>query len=141
MRNKVICILTLTILASVFLHSCQSESELNYARYFVNGKGVYEKHCQNCHAADGAGLGMLIPPLTDTLFLKENKNQLSCIIKYGLNGKISVNGKIYDGRMPAERHLSDIEIGAVITYITNSFGNKQGLHDVNDVARDLGACK
>lgn len=141
MRNKVIAILILTLIAAFLFNGCQTEEELNYARYFVNGKGVYEKHCQNCHAADGAGLGMLIPPLTDTVFLKQNKNKLTCIIKYGLKGKISINGKTYDSPMPGEQHLSDIEIGAVITYITNSFGNKQGLYDVNDVGKDLEECR
>lgn len=140
MLTRITCIICSTLLL-IFITSCQSESEIYYARYFVNGKGIYEKHCQNCHAAGGAGLGMLIPPLTDTTFLKQNKNRLSCIIKYGQSGKISVNSKIYDGTMPGEDHLSDIEIAAVITYITNSFGNKQVVYDVNDVSKDLKECK
>lgn len=141
MRNRIISIVCCCFIAAVCISSCQSESEINYARYFVNGKGIYEKHCQNCHAANGSGLEMLIPPLTDTVYLKENKSRLSCIIKYGQSGKITVNGKIYEGRMPGENHLADIEIAAVITYITNSFGNKQGLYDVNDVSNDLQECK
>ena len=141
MRNRIISIICYCFIAAICISSCQSESELNYARYFVNGKGIYEKHCLNCHAANGEGLGMLIPPLTDTLFLKRNKSELSCIIKYGQSGKISINGKIYEGKMPGENHLANIEIAAVITYITNSFGNKQGLYDANDVSKDLQECR
>lgn len=141
MQNKVICIFCCCIIVFSLINSCQSDQDLNYARYFVNGKGIYEKHCQNCHAADGTGLKMLIPPLTDTLFLRKNKKQLSCMIKYGFSGKTVINGKLYEGIMPGEEHLSDIEIAGVITYITNSFRNKQGLYDLNAVSADLKDCK
>lgn len=125
----------------VFLASCQSESELNYIRYYTAGKQLYEANCQNCHNQDGSGLAMLYPPLTDSVFLKKNKDQLACIIKNGLNGKIEVAGKIYEGEMPGQKQLSDIEVAEIITYITNSFGNKQGLYDAQAVNADLKACK
>ena len=140
MRSRIIALSFTGLLIGILISSCRSESEIYYARYFVSGKGVYEKHCQNCHAADGSGLRMLIPPLTDTTYLKENKSRLSCIIKNGMTGPVTINGKIYDGSMPGEHHLSNIEIAAVITFITNSFGNKQGLYDVNDVEEDLKTC-
>jgi mono/diheme cytochrome c family protein len=141
MRNKIVLIFAVIITGMVIINSCQSEEELNYARYFVNGKRVYETHCQNCHAQNGAGLGLLIPPLTDSLFLKRNKKDLSCIIRYGLSGRITINQRVYDGTMPGEDHLSDMEIASVITFITNSFGNKQGLYDINNVAADSKDCK
>jgi len=84
---------------------------------------------------------MLYPPLTDSIYLKKNKNQLACIIKNGLKGKIEINGQVYEGEMPAQAKLSDIEIAQIITYITNSFGNQQGLHDAEAVNQDLKYCK
>jgi mono/diheme cytochrome c family protein len=122
------------------LYSCQSENELNYARYYSTGKQVYEQHCQNCHGIDGKGLAKLYPPLTDSVFLKEQKSKLACIIKYGMEDTISINGIEFTNKMPAESHLPDIDIAAVITYITNSFGNQQGFYDVDNAAKDLKAC-
>lgn len=140
MRNKLIIALFFGICLMSALYSCQTEEEITYARYYVNGKGVYENHCQSCHGKDGNGLKDLYPPLTDTTLLKENKDKIACWIKFGLNGKMVVNGKEYEGEMPAETHLSDIEIAALVTYITNSFGNKQGLYEANDATADLKDC-
>ena len=141
MRNSLIYLSFLATTAFFVLNSCQSEEELNYTRYFVNGKVLYEEHCQNCHAGDGKGLGQLVPPLTDTLFLKANRTKLACYIKYGLRDTIAVGGKIYNEKMPADSHLADIEIAQIVTYITNSFGNKQNLYDVNDAGKDIEACQ
>lgn len=141
MRNKLIlCGLLLCCVTSVF-YSCQSEAELTYARYYVNGKGVYENHCQSCHGKNGEGLKALYPPLTDTTFLKVNKDRIACMIKYGVKGKMVVGGVEFDAEMPAETHLTDIDIAALITYITNSFGNQQGLYDANQATRDLRECR
>lgn len=141
MRNKLVFILFMSISVICILEACQSEQELNYARYYMNGKEIYEGHCQNCHGDRGQGLAQLYPPLTDTSYLKTNKSKLACIIKNGLNGPISVNGTEFNGQMPAESHLANIDIAAVITYITNSFGNKQGLYDVANAEADLKACQ
>ncbi|HEY1006825.1 MAG TPA: cytochrome c [Sphingobacteriaceae bacterium] len=141
MRSKLIFAgLVLSCLCSA-LYSCQSEDEITYARYYVNGKGVYENHCQSCHGKNGEGLKALYPPLTDTTFMRVNKDRIACMIKYGISGKMVVGGREYDAEMPAETHLTDIDIAALITYITNSFGNKQGLYDAGMATRDLRDCR
>jgi mono/diheme cytochrome c family protein len=140
MRNKLISGFLFVIVVLIVIQACQSEEQLNYARYYVNGKNLYEQHCQNCHSSDGQGLGELYPALTDTVFLKSNKNRLACFIKYGLKDSIVINGKIYEGQMPSEPDLAEIEIAALVTYVTNSFGNKQGFYDVNNANKDLKSC-
>lgn len=140
MKNSIIASLSLLVFVSIFLFSCQNEDYLIYQRYYVQGKVIYEQHCQNCHGKTGTGLANLIPPLTDTVYLKKNRDLLSCMIKSGLKGPIIVNNKLYDAEMPAEPHLTNIEIAEVITYITNSFGNKQGLHNLDQVKKELEAC-
>jgi mono/diheme cytochrome c family protein len=46
-------------------------------------------------------------------------------VKNGLTGQTTVNGKSYNGSMPAwKSKLSDAEIADVITYIRSSWGNK-----------------
>lgn len=140
MKNTVIASLSFSVFVSVFLFSCQNEEYLIYQRYYAQGKVVYEQRCQNCHGKSGEGLGNLMPPLTDSSYLKKNEAKLSCIIKNGLKGPILVSNKLYDTAMPAEPHLSNIEIAEVITYITNSFGNKQGLRELQQVEADLAKC-
>lgn len=141
MKKRLICILYAASLMAIILNACQSEEELTYGRYYVNGKGVYETHCENCHGKEGQGLAELIPALTDTTYLKQNRNRLACFIRYGLTDKIIVNKTTYQGKMPADAHLMDIDVAQVITYITNSFGNRQGIYDVDEVAKDLKDCK
>ncbi|MGX5690749.1 c-type cytochrome [Arcticibacter tournemirensis] len=140
-RNRIICILLLTISSWAVIGSCQSETDLNYARYYTNGKQLYDTYCQNCHGADGNGLQQLIPPLSDTLFLRKNRDRLACIIKNGMDEKIMVNGKEYNALMPPNPQLPDIDIAAIITYITNSFGNKQGLYDQTEATQALKKCE
>lgn len=141
MSNRLLVASFFAFVVIGLLYSCQSEEEITYARYYVNGKGVYENHCQSCHGKDGNGLKDLYPPLTDTTFLKVNKDKIACWIKFGIKGKMIVGGKEYEGEMPAETHLSDIEIAALITYITNSFGNKQGLYEADDATNDIRNCE
>lgn len=141
MRNRIIYTLLFLLSISAVFHSCQNEEGINYKRYYVNGKGIYEKNCQSCHGADGKGLGTLYPPLNDSLYLRQNKNKLACIIKNGQNEPIQINNVLFDGNMPANPNLADIDIAQVIVYITNSFGNKQGFYSDQQVLNDLNNCK
>lgn len=129
------------VLFLVWFNACQSEGQLTYARYYTVGKELYDIHCQNCHNSDGKGLQDLIPPLNDTSFLRKNREKLACIIKMGLTEPVTVKGKTFDSQMPANSQLTDIEIAEIVTYVTNSFGNNQGLYDVNETSRDLNNCK
>lgn len=122
-------------------HACQSAGEIEMAKYMSNGKDLYQARCQNCHGKDGEGLGELAPPLTDRAFLKANKQKLACYIKNGVNEPMQVNGKIYQEKMPAFKDLHDIDIAQVIVYITNTFGNKQGMYTYEQVANDLKNCR
>lgn len=98
-------------------------------------------YCQNCHNTDGSGLGNLYPTLTDTVYLKTNKNRLACIIKYGADEKMIIHNKPFEGIMPANRRLADIEVAQLVVYITNSFTNKQGMYTVEEAAADLKDCR
>lgn len=139
MRNYFLCGAFLLLLCSM-IYSCQSAQEIEYAKYMSNGKDIYVARCQNCHGEKGEGLGELAPPLTDTVFLKANKANLACIIKNGSNTEMIINGKKYDGKMPGF-NLAAIDIAQVTVYISNSFGNKQGMYTYEEVSRDLNSCK
>jgi len=139
MKLKVIgsiCVLLLVLI----VFSCQSDDSIEFKRYYSDGSIVYQNHCQNCHGEKGEGLSSLIPPFTDTAYLKTNLASLSCKINYGFTGKLVVSGKDFDGNMPASG-LTPIEIAQALTYVTNSFGNKLGVITVDEVNNDLNKCE
>ena len=68
--------------------SCQSNP-------YVHGEILYENFCANCHMEDGTGLIGNIPPLAGADFLKKYASDLPCIIRYGIQDTIIVNGKEY----------------------------------------------
>lgn len=130
-----------TPLFFMLLIACQDEKAVEFQRYYSLGKNLYAKHCQNCHGEKGEGLGGLYPPLSDTTFLRKNRDSLTCWITNGLQKKIVVNGKTYEGKMPADTDTSPIEIAQIITYVTNSFGNRQGITDNDEVNGQIAKCR
>ncbi|MFD0941140.1 c-type cytochrome [Pedobacter boryungensis] len=139
--RKTLLFVVFFITVCCMIYSCQNAGEIEQAKYMTGGKDLYTANCQNCHGANGEGLGELAPPLTDTTFLKENKVKLACIIKNGSSEGVVINGKSYQGKMPAFSKLHDIDVAQLVVYITNSFSNKQGMYTYEQVAKDLENCK
>jgi len=127
-------------LFALLIISCENEESIEFKRYYSSGALVYQTHCQNCHGVNGEGLSALIPPLSDSLYLKNNKTTLPCFIKSGLKGVITISGKTFDDTMPAN-DLSPVEIAQVLTYVGNSFGNKLNIVNEQMVQDDLVKCK
>jgi len=140
MKVKLILLLCFVVVFCI-ITSCQNEGEMTYNRYYSVGSTIYNSKCQNCHGANAEGLNSLIPPFTDSVYLRKNLSRLPCFVRNGLKDTIVVAGKKFSGIMPAQISLSPIEIAEVLTYITNSFGNKMGLVDAAMVERDLQGCK
>lgn len=117
-----------------------SRQKTRMQQYYRLGKTLYMTHCSNCHQPDGKGLGQLYPPLAKSDYLMKDPVKTVCIIKNGLEGEIIVNGKTYNQPMPAHDNLTNIEIAEIITYISNSWGNQSGLHDVNTIEKASAEC-
>jgi mono/diheme cytochrome c family protein len=141
MRKVFIAFCFALIILGILFTACVNEQTVKYTRYFTDGAQLYKTHCQNCHSANGEGLAQLIPPLTDTLFLRKNRAQLACIITYGLANSIKINQQTYNFKMPANPNLAPIDLAKLITYLTNSFGNQQGIYDVTEVENHLQKCR
>ncbi len=91
----------------------------------ARGALVYEDFCMNCHMPNGEGVPSSFPPLADSDYLMQKREESIKAVKYGLSGKITVNGKIYNSAM-APLGLSDDEVADVMNYILNSWGNDDG---------------
>jgi len=76
---------------------------------------------------DGAGMAGVFPPLAKSDFLMADSNRAINIVLNGLTGPVKVNGVDFNGVMPPFTNLPDHEIAAVLTYVRNSFGNKDGV--------------
>lgn len=89
-----------------------------------DGAKVYQTNCSSCHQANGQGVPGTFPPLAGNAAVTGDATKVIHIVKYGLSGKIEVNGTTYNGMMPAwGQQLSNGDIASVITYIRSSWGN------------------
>ena len=114
--------------------------QAKFEKYLIQGKSIYNSSCVNCHQQNGAGLKKLIPPLANSDYLKNNQENIVCLIRYGAKVPISVNEVTYEPTMPAHPQLTDLEIAEVITYINNSWGNELGFIEARQVTRWLKQC-
>lgn len=138
--RKTIVYGTFFLLICGIMYSCQTAENVQRDAYYVNGRDLYIRHCQNCHGAKGEGLAALTPPLTDSTFMTTNKKQLACIIKNGISSPVTVHGKVYHEKMEGF-NLANIDLAQLIVYITNGFGHQQGMYTSEQVAEDLKDCK
>ncbi len=86
------------------------------------GGRVYQQNCAACHQSNGEGISGVFPPLAGSDFLNEDKDRAASAIINGLSGKITVNGKDYDGVMPSMR-LTDAEVANVLSYVYSMWDN------------------
>lgn len=88
------------------------------------GKAVYS-NCAACHQPTGLGVAGVYPPLAKSEWVTGSEKRLVAVLLKGLQGAVTVEGKTYNGAMPAwEKTLSEKKIAAVASYIRASFGNQ-----------------
>jgi mono/diheme cytochrome c family protein len=91
----------------------------------ARGRGLYQAHCQGCHAADGrpTGVNADYPSLAgDTLVMSNDPTTVLRIILTG--GKAPATpGKPEIRPMPAFDKLDDGQIADMASYIRNDWGN------------------
>ena len=90
--------------------------------------------CITCHMDAGQGVPPAFPPLAGSKDMMGDCKQHAGYVVKGLTGEITVAGTKYNGVMPAQPNLSDLEIASVITFERNSFGNDYGICLPADVA-------
>jgi cytochrome c551 len=131
------------LLFTIFL-SCTSNDHKQATKleqYYVQGKVLYELNCSNCHQKNGAGLGLLYPPLNKSDFMDSHFEEVVCLIKNGWEGELLVNGKLYNKPMKGITNLTELEIAEIATYIYNTWDHKRGIVEVKEVSSALLDCR
>lgn len=114
--------------------SCSNQ---NYNR----GKKLYETHCESCHQTDGNGLAKLYPTLNNADYWKENKLKIPCIIRYGIEDTIQVNGVSYSTQMNGIPELTEYEISNIINYIDYTWYENGRKLKIEEIKTALKNCK
>ncbi len=127
--------LAVLLLLTLYFSACEED--------YSDGKRIYERQCASCHGSQGQGLNDLIPPLagSDWLIKPELRAQIPCAIRKGMQGKILVNGKEYEGVMQAYPKMSDIDINNVMNYMGISWGNQVPAFQIQDTRAALKKCE
>ena len=108
---------------------------------YQQGKILYTNFCENCHMVDGTGLVGVIPPLAGSDYLAINGEKVPCIIRNGIKGELSVNGRIYNTEMVGIERLTEFEITNIINYIHTSWGNELPIVEHLQVREWLRPCE
>ena len=82
----------------------------------ARGEKVYGANCVACHQANGMGTPPAFPPLSGSKMVNGPKDPHIAMV---LNGKPGT-------AMAPFKHLSDVDIAAVVTYERNAWNNKTG---------------
>jgi ubiquinol-cytochrome c reductase cytochrome b subunit len=99
------------------------------------GAAIYAQSCAGCHGAAGQGTPGVFPPLAKSEYVADDKKLIHALL-YGLQGAVTVEGKTYNGMMPAWKgQLTDPDIAAVATYVRKSWGNTGGPITEADLAK------
>lgn len=131
---------SLIFVLALLTTACQNAEELKTEQYFAEGYQIYTKNCSNCHQENGKGMANLYPPLVGSPALKD-KALMACIIKNGMKGSITVEGKKFSRPMPANPKLMDLEIAEIITYV-NMKWNKDSVYTHTEFVHEtLQTCK
>jgi len=89
--------------------------DLSREELLKKGETVYNANCAACHQATGKGLPPNFPSLVGSPYIK---GPALAHVKHTLNGA---------GLMPPFKHLSDLDIAAVVSYERSSWGNKSDI--------------
>ncbi len=108
---------------------------------YPQGKALYDAYCGTCHMEEGQGLRGLFPPVAQSDYLVANRAKLPCIIRYGLQDSIYVNGRLYDQPMAAIPSLSEIQIHNILNYIHQAWNSDQPYFTPKEVQEALKNCQ
>ena len=114
----------------------ERESGAESVAFLAAGAKLYEKHCADCHGADGAGKSSAYPPLAGNhaLLMTNAVNPIRIVLNGGFAPATAGNPRPYS--MPPFGHtLNDMEVAQVVSYLRSAWGNNAPPVTGNDVNR------
>jgi mono/diheme cytochrome c family protein len=104
------------------------------------GKLLYGRHCTSCHLENGEGLRGVIPPLANSDYTEKNRDILACLIRQGVKGPITVNGRQYNQAMPGNPRLSEADLTNIINYMHKEFKSPARRVSIGEVREQVKNC-
>lgn len=132
-RMIILATFVATMLAVLMLRTCSAPPK--------KGEVVYQNNCAGCHGNQGEGFRGLIPPLTDSIWLAKNVAEFGCIVAYGIDRKITVNGTEYQQPMHGINTLNNVEIANVGNYIYTRWSNNNIKFTPKQIEKALMNCE
>jgi len=97
------------------------------------GEELYKTKCTVCHQVTGLGIENVFPPLSKADYLLADKVRAVAQTLNGSKLEMIVNGKKYTQEMLPQVDTKEDAV-AVINYVLNNFGNKDGFVTMAEVA-------
>ncbi|MRX08878.1 c-type cytochrome [Pseudoduganella sp. FT25W] len=114
----------------------EREGAAEAVAFLAAGATLYEKHCADCHGADGAGKPSIYPPLAGNhaLIMTNAVNPIRIVLNGGFAPATAGNPRPYS--MPPFGHaLNDTEVAQVVSYLRSAWGNNAPPVNGGDVNR------
>lgn len=102
--------------------SMQQPPAANKDERIARGKMIYTSICMACHQPEGQGIPKAFPPLAKSDYLNADVKRAISNVIHGLQGKVTVNGEVYESIMP-QLGLNDEQVANVLTYVYSQWGN------------------
>jgi glucose/arabinose dehydrogenase/mono/diheme cytochrome c family protein len=96
------------------------------------GAKLFAEKCVLCHQQGGQGAPPVYPPLAGSDWLLADRKRAIKVLCEGLSGPLTVSGQEFNNVMPAQI-LDDAAVADVLTYVSNSWGNKAAPFSEEDV--------
>ncbi|MCX6268609.1 MAG: c-type cytochrome [Bacteroidetes bacterium] len=96
------------------------------------GEEIYKTKCTVCHQTTGLGIDNVFPPLSKADYLLADKVRAVAQTLNGSKLDMVVNGKTYSQEMVPQVDTKEDAV-AVINYVLNNFGNKDGFVTMAEV--------
>ena len=96
------------------------------------GEEIYKTKCTVCHQVTGLGIENVFPPLSKADYLLSDKSRAVSQTLNGSKIEMTVNGKKYTQEMVPQVDTKEDAV-AVINYVLNNFGNKDGFVTLAEV--------
>ncbi|HBH05129.1 MAG TPA: hypothetical protein DDX92_00820 [Flavobacteriales bacterium] len=132
-RVIVLAAFVITILVLISVRSCETPAS--------RGEEQYLAKCAKCHGKNGEGLKQLYPPLNDPMVLEQYAAQMACIIAYGIDDTLIINGIEYNQPMEPIADINSIQMANLLNFMLNEWGAKDTAVSLIDIETQLQNCQ